>query len=102
MQKSSRGARIALYALGAVVLVAAIFVVQLLHAAGQFKTLEPHFEGSCTPVPGIPGAEDITVHPRTGVAYITSADRRSAMAGGPAEYERAHPVRLDAARWSRP
>jgi arylesterase/paraoxonase len=84
MPKSIRGSRIALFALGAVVLLAALFIVQLLYAAGQFKTLEPHFEGSCAAVRGIPGAEDITIHPRTGVAYITSADRRSAMAGGPA------------------
>ncbi len=53
-----------------------------MHSAGQFKTLEPHFAGSCTVVPGIPGAEDITIHPRTGVAYITAADRRSVLAGG--------------------
>jgi arylesterase/paraoxonase len=84
MQKSSKPVRIALYAVGAVVLLAAGFILQLFHSAGQFKTLEPHFAGSCTVVPGIVGAEDITVHPRTGVAYISAADRRSFLAGGPA------------------
>jgi arylesterase/paraoxonase len=82
MRGSSTPIRIAIYVAGAVVLVAAGFILQLVHSAGQFKTLEPHFAGSCTVVPGIPGAEDITIHPRTGVAYITAADRRSVLAGG--------------------
>ena len=82
MRGFSRPARIAIYVVGAVVLAAAGFVLRTMHSAGQFKTLEPHFSGSCTVVPGIPGAEDITIHPRTGVAYITSADRRSVLAGG--------------------
>lgn len=84
MRDASRPVRIALYAVGAVVIVAAVFVLQLLHSAGQFKKLQPHFAGSCTVVPGIVGAEDITIHPRTGVAFITSADRRSFMGGGAA------------------
>jgi len=84
MQKSSQPVKIALYAVGAVVLAAAVFLLQLFHSAGEFKTLEPHFAGSCTVVPGIVGAEDITIHPRTGVALISSADRRSALGGGPA------------------
>ena len=83
MRRFSKGFRIGLYVAGAVVLVAAGFIFQLLHAAGQFKTLEPHFSGSCTPVAGIHGAEDITIHPRTGVAYISAANRRSMLAGGP-------------------
>ena len=82
MRGFSRPARIAIYVAGVVVLAAAGFVLRTMHSAGQFKTLEPHFSGSCTVVPGIPGAEDITIHPRTGVAYITSADRRSVLAGG--------------------
>jgi arylesterase/paraoxonase len=34
------------------------------------STLEPHFAGSCT-CGRHPGAEDITIHPRTAVAYIS-------------------------------
>jgi arylesterase/paraoxonase len=82
MQEASRRFRIALYLAGAIVLGAAGFLLQLFHSAGEFKTLEPHFAGTCTLVAGIPGAEDITIHPRTGVAYISSADRRSVLAGG--------------------
>jgi len=83
MQGLSKGSRIALYVAGALVLLAAGFILQLLYAAGQFKTLEPHFAGSCTLVTGILGAEDVTVHPRTRIAYISGADRRSLLAGGP-------------------
>ena len=82
MRRFSKGFRIGLYVAGAIVLVAAAFIFQLFHAAGQFKTIEPHFSGSCTPVAGILGAEDITIHPRTRVAYISAADRRSMLAGG--------------------
>jgi arylesterase/paraoxonase len=74
---------IGVYVVGVAVLVVGGFVLQLLWAAGQFKTLEPHFAGGCTPVAGLPGPEDLTVHPRTGIAYISAADRRSVFAGGP-------------------
>ncbi|HEY2388252.1 MAG TPA: SMP-30/gluconolactonase/LRE family protein [Candidatus Binatia bacterium] len=58
--------------------------VWLMNAAGQFKTLAPHFDGTCRAVPGVVGAEDLTIHPRTGVAYLSSCDRRAVFAGGPA------------------
>ena len=74
---------IALYVVVILVVVVGGFVLQLLYAAGQFRTLEPHFAGRCTPVAGLLGPEDVTIHPRTGVAYIFSADRRSVFEGGP-------------------
>ena len=57
------------------------FVVDLLNASGYFKTITPHFEGRCQPVGGMPGPEDITVDPESGVAYISSTDRRALRAG---------------------
>ena len=54
-----------------------------LWLAGQFKVLEPHFEGSCRFVRGVVGPEDITIHPGTGVAYISSVDRRALRRGEP-------------------
>ena len=48
----------------------------LLNAAGELKTLTAHFDGTCTPVSGVIGAEDITIHPRTSVAYLSAYDRR--------------------------
>src|SRR5438132_10140564 len=58
-----------------VVLVSGWFL-WLLNAAGELKTLTAHFAGTCTPVSGVIGAEDITIHPRTGVAYLSAYDRR--------------------------
>jgi arylesterase / paraoxonase len=63
----------------------AAWVVWLLNASGEFKTLAPHFAGTCTPVAGLVGTEDLTIHPRTGVAYLSSCDFRSVLAGRPAK-----------------
>jgi arylesterase/paraoxonase len=49
----------------------------LLRVGGAFKTIEPHFEGRCRPIPGMPGAEDVAIHPDTGVALVSSYDRRA-------------------------
>jgi arylesterase/paraoxonase len=65
------------------VAVVAGWFVWLLNAAGEFRTLTPHFDGTCTAVPGVVGAEDLTIHPQTGIAYISSYDRRAVMAGKP-------------------
>ena len=59
------------------------WVVDLLWTAGHFKTIEPHFAGQCNPVSGVIGAEDITLHPRTGVAFISACDRRAVIEGQP-------------------
>src|SRR2546428_13026499 len=61
-----------------VVLVSGWFL-WLLNAAAELKTLTAHFAGTCTPVSGVIGAEDITIHPRTGVAYLSAYDRRVAV-----------------------
>jgi arylesterase/paraoxonase len=58
-----------------------IWFVNLLWSAGQFKTIEPHFAGTCTQIPDLTGAEDITIHPKTGIAYISACDRRAVNAG---------------------
>jgi len=57
------------------------FFVNLLWSAGQFKTIEPHFAGTCNIISGVVGVEDITIHPITGIAYISSCDRRAVSAG---------------------
>src|SRR6185369_8848237 len=71
-------------ALVLVVALVAGWFVWLMNAAGQFRTITPHFEGTCTQVPGVVGAEDITIHPRTGVAYLSASDRFSMFQGKPA------------------
>ena len=59
----------------------AAWVVWLLNAAGEFRAMAPHFDGTCTQVAGLVGTEDLTIHPRTGVAYLSSCDFRSVLAG---------------------
>ncbi len=56
---------------------------KLLVDVGQFRSLEPHFDGRCQLVSGALGTEDLTIHPETRVAYVSSADRRAAAAGQP-------------------
>lgn len=57
-------------------------IVQAMHSAGAFKTIEPHFAGTCTRVNGVAGAEDITIDTDTGIAYISAMDRRKLAATG--------------------
>lgn len=69
----------------ALIALLAVFVGYTVWLAGEFKSLEPHFAGSCRQIEGVVGTEDITVHPNTGVAYISSNDRRAALAGHPVQ-----------------
>ncbi len=58
-------------------------VYRTLRDAGAFATLEPHFDGVCQRVTGAMGPEDLTIHPRTGIALVSSTDRRAAGNGRP-------------------
>jgi arylesterase/paraoxonase len=51
--------------------------------AGELRSIEPHFAGTCRPVEGVVGPEDITIDAAAQVAYISSDDRRATMAGHP-------------------
>ncbi len=62
-------------------LATAWFMFDLLYDAGEFKTIAPHFTGACRRISPAPGAEDITIHPNTGIAFISSDDRRARMRG---------------------
>ena len=73
-----------LLAVMVLVLAAGGWFVHLLWSAGQFKALEPHYAGECTPISGVVGPEDITIHPETGVAYISASDWRAVTRGKPA------------------
>lgn len=64
-----------------IVLFIAWRVIVTIHHAGEFKTLKPHFNGSVQKVFGAVGAEDITIHPQTGMAFISSSDRRAIFRG---------------------
>jgi arylesterase/paraoxonase len=65
------------------VLVAA-WLMRTFGLLGLFGHLEPHFAGTCSAREGIAGPEDLTIHPRTGIAYISSCDRTAMARGGPA------------------
>jgi len=54
----------------------------LLWSTNYFKNLNPHFSGKSTAVHGLIGPEDITIHPKTGIAYISSSDWRASSKGG--------------------
>ena len=59
-----------------------IFVMDTVVDSGAYKTIKPHFNGSCKAVEGVIGAEDITIDPSNGLAYLSSHDRRNWLTGG--------------------
>jgi len=67
-----------LVGLAVLVLLVLGWLLQLMWVSGEFEPLEPHFAGQCREVGGLVGPEDITIHPRTGVAYISAYNRRAA------------------------
>jgi arylesterase / paraoxonase len=75
----------AVFRLSLVVLIilagAGAFTLRTYHYAGEFKSYEPHYNGECTAVPGMPGSEDITIDRRHGIAFVSSYDRWSYRAG---------------------
>lgn len=49
--------------------------------AGEFKEIKPHFNGQVNTMSGVLSSEDITIHPPTAMAFISSDDRRAHWAG---------------------
>lgn len=70
---------------GVVVAVVGIFLADTVIDAGALKDIEPHYHGTCDIVGGVVGAEDITIDPDSGFAYISSHDRRKWSREGSAE-----------------
>jgi arylesterase/paraoxonase len=69
-----------LLALG-MLIVLSVLIARLVMSAGMLVSVVPHFDGSCEPVTGLSGAEDITIDQDLGIAYISADDRRSWLAG---------------------
>jgi arylesterase/paraoxonase len=69
--------------LGLLVLAVAGFVLRIVWIGGVFRSIEPHFDGNCRLVRGPVGPEDLTIHPRTGVAYVSAYHRLATQAGAP-------------------
>ncbi len=66
----------------ALVLLVLVLAFRTLYHAGSFKSLKPHKPSQETWIKGMIGAEDITVDPATGMALVSSCDRRQIRAGG--------------------
>lgn len=63
-----------------VLLLLVLFVIKTIYDAGQFKSIESRCDCRCTPVP-LACPEDIDIDASTGIAFISSSDRRAAMRG---------------------
>ena len=66
-----------------VAIAAALGVSWVMERAGEWKELEPVALPRCRQVTGAPGAEDITIQRSTGIAFVSSFDRRGALGGQP-------------------
>jgi arylesterase / paraoxonase len=55
--------------------------IKTFYDAGEFKTISPHFSGQCQAISGVLSSEDITIDPRSGLAFISSDDRRPWFSG---------------------
>ena len=60
------------------------FVGYTVWLAGEFKTIKPHYAGTCKKIDGVVGAEDIVIDHASGIAYLATDDRRAAISGQPA------------------
>ncbi|MFN3233307.1 MAG: SMP-30/gluconolactonase/LRE family protein [Alphaproteobacteria bacterium] len=61
--------------LGLLVLVVAGILLVLLRL-NAYTSVDSDFAGTCRAIEGVPGSEDITIDQNTGIAYISSVDRR--------------------------
>jgi arylesterase/paraoxonase len=59
------------------VLVLAGLGIKTFYDAGEFKKITPHFNGQVNTIAGVLSSEDITIHPPTAMAFISSDDRRA-------------------------
>jgi len=58
-----------------------IHILVSLWSMGQFARLKPHFDGKCSRLEGIVGAEDIELDHASGRIFVSSFDRRAHRAG---------------------
>ena len=65
-----------------VLLLVFAFGLEFFWTAGQLRRIDDNFVGRCTAVPGVTGAEDITIHPKTRIAYVSAYDRGAEARGG--------------------
>lgn len=56
-----------------------LFVLKTVWQSGSFKTIDNTFSGTIQVMEGLPGVEDITIDPISGMAFLSSDDRWAAM-----------------------
>lgn len=71
----------------AVVAFVGVAAYRIVSRSGMLRALEPHHAGACRTLSGVVGAEDVTIHPDTMVAYLSADDRRATAAGRPVRGE---------------
>ena len=64
-----------------IILVLAGFALKTYRDTGEFKKIQAHGNEDCQIVEGVYSSEDITIHPQTGLAFISSDDRRAFIQG---------------------
>ncbi|MFN2375311.1 MAG: strictosidine synthase family protein [Candidatus Binatia bacterium] len=79
--------RVLLLLLLAVVAFVGVAAYRIVSRSGMMRVLESHHTGDCRTVTGAVGAEDVTIHPEAGVAYLSADDRRATAAGRPVRGE---------------
>ncbi|WP_339856738.1 strictosidine synthase family protein [Pseudohongiella acticola] len=72
-----------LLVIGAMCALLVAYVMYLANDAGEFRTLADQHPDQCRRITGMPGSEDITLHPESRFAYISSDDRRGVINGNP-------------------
>ena len=66
---------------GIILVLVVVLALKTYHDAGEFKSIVSRCDCTCRDFGGVPGTEDITIDPRTGLAFISSDDRRAAAEG---------------------
>lgn len=59
-----------------VLLLCVVQSIRIAYLAGEFTSLKYHSNSQCRSITGVLSSEDITIHPRTGMAFISSDERR--------------------------
>jgi arylesterase / paraoxonase len=70
-----------LYSVLVLIAIIVILILKTLNDAGEFKELKPYSNYTCSRVNGVIGAEDIEINRPTGMAFISSDDRRGGAPG---------------------
>ncbi|MEI9996563.1 MAG: SMP-30/gluconolactonase/LRE family protein [Rhizomicrobium sp.] len=80
---------------GSVILVGALaLAARTLSAYGVFTDVTPGFSGICTAVPTANGPGDIAIDETTGLAFISTLDRRAKAAGHPSKTDGLYAISL--------